>query len=163
MLKLMRTSKFHKIYTQHWGWGVQTIPNDWLLRRKKYLLKSNSLWMIPSILELYRQSRLWRVWQCCLQMSVCGDDASPWDHSNPRYNNEWLLWSSEPPILPGPSTTENSQHYCLRTNWPRQVLLHSFSRWPCEESAKIMPIQQQAVFQPPKLQNKQYAFGSGTF
>lgn len=45
---------------------------------------------------------------------------------------------------------------------PHKVLLHYFSRWPCEESAKIMPIQHQAAFQPSKPQNKQRAFGSGT-
>ena len=46
---------------------------------------------------------------------------------------------------------------------PRKVLLHYFSRWPCEESAKIMPIQHQAAFQPPELPNKQYGFGNTAF
>ena len=45
----------------------------------------------------------------------------------------------------------------------REVLLHYFSRWPCKESAKFMPIQHPAAFQPPELLNKQDAFGSRIF
>lgn len=98
MLLLMRTSKFQGSVDRIEAGGVQTrcIAD---CRREKHLLSA-----MLSVIDLYKQRRFWR-------MSVDGGDACPWDHSNPSHNDEWLLRSSDPPILPGPSATESSQRY----------------------------------------------------
>lgn len=34
--------------------GVKTVPTEWLLRRNKYLLRSNQVWILLSILGLHK-------------------------------------------------------------------------------------------------------------
>lgn len=163
MLILTRTSKFTRHTDRIEGGGLQTRPTEWLLRRKQHLLTSHPFWIPLSLLDPYGQSRLWRVWQCCLQvwlllggMPALGIVAIPGTAMRGFSDPVTLLFFQDIPPQKIVSIIS------LRSNWSHQVL-HYFSRWPCEESAKIRPGQQQAAFPPPKPRNKQYAFGRKAF
>lgn len=119
--------------------SIEAVPTEGSVRGKKHLLRSNQVWILLSILGLHKAAPGgWGWWP---------DSSSRWvqcQHPGPQQ-------------LRVQSCSDKWPSYSFRTLGCRKELAlliydvigfwgvfpRDFSRWPCEESAKMVPVQHQ--------------------